>query len=120
MPTTTDIQLPPSLPQLPSSLCFLLDLGLLLCAEHGCCYTRTTIDRHLTEQHHVKGKAKKEILLWLDLILDRLQGASPTSAVLTSTGSIERLQHGSQPLDGLPTYSGYRCRSSSANELSPI
>jgi len=119
MPTTTDIQLPPSPPQLPSSLCFLLDLGLLLCAEHGCCYTRTTIDRHLTEQHHVKGKAKKEILLWLDLILDRLQGASPTSAVLTSTGSIERLQHGSQPLDGLPTYSGYRCRSSSANELSP-
>lgn len=84
----------------------------LLCTEHGSCYTRATIGRHLTERHAVKGAAKKGILAWMDLVLETLTGDR-------LTGEGRRPPHGAEPIHGLPIHSGYQCRYSGGVEQGP-
>ncbi|KAF2436704.1 hypothetical protein EJ08DRAFT_654892 [Tothia fuscella] len=98
--------LPPPPASLPACMrpLYILPAAALLCAEHGSYYTGAALGRYLTEQHAVKGPAKREILAWADVTWSALLPAGRPPA-----GPTGRPRDGDPPIDGLPVYTGYRC-----------
>lgn len=87
------------LSHLPAYLRVLPTCQVLLCSQHGACYTRNTCERHLTDKHGVVRKAKKRLLdlLAKEVIVDKRE-----EAVLPAQGGL--------PIDGLPVLDGYKCQ----------
>jgi hypothetical protein len=52
---------------LPSYL-QILPQRVILCTQHGSCYTASTLERHLIQKHHLKGDAKKAVLEQLEQV----------------------------------------------------
>ena len=54
-------------PSFPSYL-RILPQRVILCTQHGSCYTKGTLERHLVRKHNLKGDPKKLMLEKLEQV----------------------------------------------------
>jgi len=83
---------------LPSYLKILSAWRVVLCTQHGSCYTACNISLHLTRKHRLKGYLKKRILQQLnqfDLVAD--------------VSALQQPADGTPEIAGLPAFRGYLC-----------
>ena len=61
------------------SMCMhmLMVTHMVLCTEHGCCYTLTNVTQHLQKQHHIIHQQK----MWILNVLHLMDLASTTNEV---------------------------------------
>ncbi|KAK3064884.1 hypothetical protein LTS18_003047, partial [Coniosporium uncinatum] len=78
-----------------------------LCGQHGGCYTKENIDRHLAEQHKIKRKRRIELIEELH-----------AEGLAENKRAVQRPENGSTPLSGLLVHQGYQCRDSSCGFIS--
>ena len=89
----------------PDYLIVNLALGVVICGQHGSCYTPSSLNGHLTYVHHIK---RRERLPILSVIEERFSSANIQFA--QSIESIPIPIAGGIPIAGLPIHSGFRCR----------
>lgn len=92
---------------LPRYLKVLRPLGVILCVEHGGCYTGTNVARHLARSHFIKAGRAREIL-------DFIKSTSP---IASCPNDVPKPAHGRSPISGLPIHDGYRCDAIDCNFL---
>ncbi|KAF1980643.1 P-loop containing nucleoside triphosphate hydrolase protein [Aulographum hederae CBS 113979] len=87
-----------ALPVLPDALCYLAELRVVLCTEHGSCYTGESLPRHLRDQHGVSVTRRREIFAGL-----------PPLACNAEAVEIRRRIETVRAIEGLPIHAGYAC-----------
>ena len=73
-------------------------LRVVVCAEHGSCYVKSNIARHLSKAHQVKYKPRKEIM-------ERIYSAG----IAANIEEVVRPADGFAPVVGLPVHDGFQC-----------
>jgi len=78
-----------------------LQVGLakvLLCSQHGSCYTRPNLERHLAEQHGIKRARGTQLIAALHV-----------NGLATNRNAVQQLANGVLPFKGLPLLQAHRC-----------
>ena len=79
---------------LPPTLYVHGELRVLVCQEHGSCYTKANCSKHLLV-HGIKGRRKKSVVALLE--------AADLAAL---AAAVVRPAYGGRAIDGLPKYNG--------------
>lgn len=74
-------------------------LRVVLCAEHGGCYTLATVTHHLQKRHHLVHRQRTRVL-------DALRSAK----LAVSADEVITPANGSAAISGLPVHEGHQCR----------
>jgi len=90
----------PSTSHLTTYLRVLPECQVLLCTEHGACYTRDNYENHLITKHGIVRETKKRLLQLLSQ--ENIVGLREKAIVPA---------HGGIPISGLPLLNGYKCQS---------
>jgi len=78
-----------------------------VCSQHGGCYTRNNIDRHLAHQHRIQRKRRVELISDLH-----------TNGLAESKKDVQQPLDGDAPLEGLVVSKGYKCSKPPCSRIS--